>query len=157
LQFSCSSGGLPNLHPTPYTLHPAPNNSQLTHSLLGLPRAFTSLDGIGKGLDTDYDLTKLTVPYLRNLSTIKYGSESRALAIGFAEKTGLNNKDFLSTLKAPKNMQYVTNTLEKMEQGELKIRVRSLELEKTLERIALAPPQPQPCRSESRARRALPA
>ena len=38
-----------------------------------------------------------------------------------------------------------------MEQGELKIRVRSLELEKSLERIALAPPRarerPQPPRS----------
>lgn len=100
-------------------------------------RAFTSLDGIGKGLDTQYDLTKLTVPYLRNLSTIKYGSESKALSVGFSEKTGLNSKDFLSTLKAPKNMQYVTNTLEKMERGELKVRVRALETEQRLERLEL--------------------
>merc|ERR1719183_1801559 len=100
-------------------------------------RAFTSLDGIGKGLDTDYDLTKLTVPYLRNLSTIKYGSESRALAIGFAEKTGLNNKDIFSVVKGPKNMQYVANTLEKMERGELKVRVRALEAEQRLQRLEL--------------------
>ena len=100
-------------------------------------RAFTSLDGIGKGLDTQYDLTKLTVPYLRNLSTIKYGSESKALSVGFSEKTGLNSKDFLSTLKTPKNMQYVTNTLEKMERGELKVRVRALETEQRLERLEL--------------------
>ena len=100
-------------------------------------RAFTSLDGIGKGLDKQYDLTKLTVPYLRNLSTIKYGSESKALSVGFSEKTGLNSKDFLSTLKAPKNMQYVTNTLEKMERGELKVRVRALETEQRLERLEL--------------------
>ena len=100
-------------------------------------RAFTSLDGIGKGLDKKYDLTKLTVPYLRNLSTIKYGSESKALSVGFSEKTGLNSKDFLSTLKAPKNMQYVTNTLEKMERGELKVRVRALETEQRLERLEL--------------------
>jgi hypothetical protein len=77
----------------------------------------------GKGLNKDYDLTKLTVPYLRNLSTIKYGSESRALAIGFTEKTGLNNKDIFSVVRAPKNMQYVANTLEKMERGELKVRL----------------------------------
>ena len=100
-------------------------------------RAFTSLDGIGKGLDKQYDLTKLTVPYLRNLSTIKYGSESKALSVGFSEKTGLNSKDFLSTLKTPKNMQYVTNTLEKMERGELKVRVRALETEQRLERLEL--------------------
>ena len=41
--------------------------------------------------------------------------------MGFAEKTGLNNKDLFSVVKAPKNMQYVTNTLEKMERGELKV------------------------------------
>jgi len=80
----------------------------------------------GKGLNKDYDLTKLTVPYLRNLSTIKYGSESRALAIGFTEKTGLNNKDIFSVVRAPKNMQYVANTLEKMERGELKVRLRPI-------------------------------
>jgi len=100
-------------------------------------RAFTSLDGIGKGLDKDYDLTKLTVPYLRNLSTIKYGSETRALAVGFAEKTGLNKKDFFSVVKSPANMQYVTNTLEKMERGELKVRVRALEAEQRLQRLEL--------------------
>jgi len=100
-------------------------------------RAFTSLDGIGKGLDTNYDLTKLTVPYLRKLSEMKYGSESKALAVGFAEKTGLNNQDIFSVVKAPKNMQYVTNTLEKMERGELKVRVRALEAEQRLQRLEL--------------------
>ena len=32
------------------------------------------------------------VPYLRQLSELKYGSETRALAFGFAEKSGLNSK-----------------------------------------------------------------
>jgi len=100
-------------------------------------RAFTSLDGIGKGLNSQYDLTKLTVPYLRKLSELKYGSETKALAVGWAEKTGLNNKDIFSVVKAPKNMQYVTETLERMERGELKVRVRALEAEQRLQRLEL--------------------
>jgi len=100
-------------------------------------RAFTSLDGIGKGLNPQYDLTKLTVPYLRKLSELKYGSETKALAVGWAEKTGLNNKDIFSVVKAPKNMQYVTETLERMERGELKVRVRALEAEQRLQRLEL--------------------
>ncbi|EKX41850.1 hypothetical protein GUITHDRAFT_164246 [Guillardia theta CCMP2712] len=77
------------------------------------------------------------VPYLRKLSELKYGSETKALAVGWAEKTGLNNKDIFSVVKAPKNMQYVTETLERMERGELKVRVRALEAEQRLQRLEL--------------------
>ncbi len=52
-------------------------------------------------------------------------------------KPGLNNKDVFSVVKAPKNMQYVANTLEKMERGELKVRVRALEAEQRLQRLEL--------------------
>jgi len=98
-------------------------------------RAFTSLDGIGKGLDPDYDLTKLTVPYLRKLSELKYGSESKALAVDFAERTGLNKKDIFSVVQSPRNMAYVSDTLQRMERGELKVRVRALEAEQRLQRL----------------------
>jgi len=101
-------------------------------------RAFTSLDGIGKGLDTSYDLTKLTVPYLRKLSELKYGSETKAIAVDWGERTGLNTKDIFNTVKAPRNMAYVTDTLQKMERGDLKVRVRALEAEQRLERLELA-------------------
>ena len=45
------------------------------------PLGSDQADGAPHAREQDYDLTKLTVPYLRNLSTIKYGSESKALAV----------------------------------------------------------------------------
>ncbi|CAN0004756.1 unnamed protein product, partial [Hapterophycus canaliculatus] len=53
-------------------------------------RAFTSLDGIGKGLDTrqEYDLTRLAQPYLKELLDVRDGSVALSLAKSFTKQVG---------------------------------------------------------------------
>merc|ERR1712086_579024 len=55
----------------------------------------------------------------------------------FKKATGLNSGDVNTAITSPRRIQYVEETLRSMEDGTLKIRVRSLENEKALERMAL--------------------
>lgn len=54
-----------------------------------------------------------------------------------AKATGLNQVDINKAITSPKKIAYIEETLRDMARGELKIRVRSLENEKALERMSL--------------------
>eukprot|EP00640_Fibrocapsa_japonica_P000574 CAMPEP_0113938402 /NCGR_PEP_ID=MMETSP1339-20121228/4829_1 /TAXON_ID=94617 /ORGANISM="Fibrocapsa japonica" /LENGTH=763 /DNA_ID=CAMNT_0000941497 /DNA_START=101 /DNA_END=2392 /DNA_ORIENTATION=- /assembly_acc=CAM_ASM_000762 len=98
-------------------------------------RAFTSLDGIGKGLDPKYDLTKLAQPYLKELLELRDGSASAALVNTWAKRLGWRPEDIASLVQNPRNVQYVTDVTRKLEQGDLKLRVRVLESERAFARL----------------------
>ncbi len=51
--------------------------------------------------------------------------------------TGLNAEDLNVAVTAPRRISYIESTLREMEQGSLRIRVRALENEKSLERLTL--------------------
>lgn len=55
----------------------------------------------------------------------------------FQKATGLNKDDINSAVTSPRKIAYIEETMRSMENGTLKIRVRSLENEKALERMAL--------------------
>lgn len=102
-------------------------------------RSFASVDGIGKGLDPDYDIGRLAQPFVEKFMDVQKGYTS-PVAKGFdifRKATGLNTKDVETAVTSPKKIQYIEETLRAMEEGSLKIRVRSLENEKALERMAL--------------------
>jgi predicted unusual protein kinase regulating ubiquinone biosynthesis (AarF/ABC1/UbiB family) len=102
-------------------------------------RAFASVEGIGKGLDKEYDIGKLAQPFIENFTDAQKNYSSKAdkkLSI-FSKATGLNLDDIETAVTSPRKIAYIEETLRSMEAGGLKIRVRSLENEKALERMAL--------------------
>ena len=94
-------------------------------------RAIASIDGIGKGLDKKYDLTKLAQPFVERLIASEKSGFAQA-----AEATGLNFRDINTAVSTPRKIAYLEETLRSMEQGNLKIRVRSLENEIALSRLS---------------------
>lgn len=102
-------------------------------------RAFASVEGIGKGLDENYDIGKLAQPFIEKFTEKQqnYASEADKSFSIFKKATGLNSEDINTAVTSPKKIAYIEETLRSMESGNLKIRVRSLENEKTLERMNL--------------------
>ena len=102
-------------------------------------RSFASIDGIGKGLDPDYDIGKLAQPFIEKFTAEQKGYTSGAEKSFnlFQKATGLNKDDINSAVTSPRKIAYIEETMRSMENGTLKIRVRSLENEKALERMAL--------------------
>jgi predicted unusual protein kinase regulating ubiquinone biosynthesis (AarF/ABC1/UbiB family) len=102
-------------------------------------RAFASVEGIGKGLDADYDIGKLAQPFIETFTDAQknYSSEADKKFRIFSKATGLNTGDINTAITSPRKIAYIEEVLRSMENGQLKIRVRSLENEKALERMAL--------------------
>ena len=102
-------------------------------------RSFASVDGIGKGLDKEYDIGKLAQPFVEKFTDTQKGYQSDAEKSFniFSKATGLNVPDINTAVTSPKKIAYIEETMRSIESGDLKIRVRSLENEKALERMAL--------------------
>jgi predicted unusual protein kinase regulating ubiquinone biosynthesis (AarF/ABC1/UbiB family) len=102
-------------------------------------RAFASIEGIGKELDSDFDIGKLAQPFIEKFTDSQkgYKSETEKNLSIFTKATGLNKNDIETAVMQPRKVAYIEETLRAMENGSLKIRVRSLENEKALERLGL--------------------
>ena len=69
-------------------------------------RAFTSIEGIGKGLDPNYDISKLAQPFIEQLVfTTEGGAKSTLKTVGKA--TGLNTVDVNMAITSPRRIAYV--------------------------------------------------
>lgn len=100
-------------------------------------RAFTTLEGIGKGLNPQYDLTVIAGPYLKELIDLRDGSATLTAVKAFRKRVGWRGKDFNAVLTQPRKTAYIEQTLRRMESGDLKLRVRVLESERNFKRMAL--------------------
>ena len=97
-------------------------------------RAFSVLDGLGKTLDPKFDITEISAPYAREL--VLEGPQERARK---ELREGLDNQNlaFKNLFRNPNRIERVENTLLALERGDLKLRVRALEAERQIDRMAI--------------------
>ena len=96
-------------------------------------RAFSVLDGIGKSLDPKFDISEIARPYAKDLIL-----ESKPLARfsdKWKEKSELQNRAFKNLFTGPNSIEYIEQTIEQLERGDLKLRVRALEAERAVDRV----------------------
>lgn len=100
-------------------------------------RAFTSLDGIGKGLDPQYDLVRLAQPFLKELVDLRDGSAALSVLKSTGKKLGWRAVDIANTVQSPRKVAKMEDILTRMEEGDLKLRVRVLESEQSFQKMEL--------------------
>ncbi|KAK9868362.1 hypothetical protein WJX84_010919 [Apatococcus fuscideae] len=99
-------------------------------------RSFTVLDGIGKSLDPRFDITEIAAPYARGL--LLEGSPQVAKAKKeFQKGLAKQNRAVVNLFRGPNYIEDTAKTLQKLERGDLKLRVRALEAERSLNRMAI--------------------
>jgi predicted unusual protein kinase regulating ubiquinone biosynthesis (AarF/ABC1/UbiB family) len=91
-------------------------------------RAFSTLEGVGKGLDPEFNFMEVAQPYAMQLMTNMNGSDGNS----FLNELSRQAAQVSSTaFGLPRRLE---DTLEKLERGDVRLRVRSIETERLLRR-----------------------
>ncbi|NJM71956.1 MAG: AarF/ABC1/UbiB kinase family protein [Scytonema sp. RU_4_4] len=91
-------------------------------------RAFSTLEGVGKGLDPEFNFMEVAKPYAMQLMTNMNGSDSNSFLNELSRQAVQVSN---TALGLPRRLE---DTLEKLERGDVRVRVRSLETERLLRR-----------------------
>ncbi|BAS79377.1 Os02g0575500, partial [Oryza sativa Japonica Group] len=98
-------------------------------------RAFSVLDGIGKGLDPRFDITEIAKPYAMEL--LRFNEAGVEVIVKDARKRWeRQSRAFYNLFRQPDRVEKLAQIIERLEQGDLKLRVRTLESERAFQRVA---------------------
>ena len=98
-------------------------------------RSFTVLDGIGKSLDPRFDITEIAAPYARGL-LLEAAPQAARARTALAKRFATQNRAVKNLFVAPNMIEDVARAVGALERGDLKPRVRALEAERALARVA---------------------
>jgi predicted unusual protein kinase regulating ubiquinone biosynthesis (AarF/ABC1/UbiB family) len=94
-------------------------------------RAFSTLEGVGKGLDPDFNFMEVAKPFAMQLMT--NGSPASDVNGIFGEISRQAVQVGNSALGLPRRIE---DTLDKLERGDVRVRVRSIETDRILRRLS---------------------
>jgi predicted unusual protein kinase regulating ubiquinone biosynthesis (AarF/ABC1/UbiB family) len=93
-------------------------------------RAFSTLEGVGKGLDPEFNFMEVAKPFALDLMTNGNSTESGSLLDELGRQAAQVGN---TALGLPRRIE---DTLEKLERGDIRVRVRSIETDRILRRIS---------------------
>ncbi|GER47583.1 protein kinase superfamily protein [Striga asiatica] len=110
-------------------------------------RAFSVLDGIGKGLDPRFDITEISKPYALELlkfreagmEVIKKANFSKppfSMTYDLKNRWDRQSRAFYNLFRQADRVEKLAEIIQRLEQGDLKLRVRALESERAFQRVA---------------------
>lgn len=95
-------------------------------------RAFSTLEGVGKGLDPEFNFMEVARPFATDLMT--NGNSQRDENGGLLGELGRQAAQVgSSAFGLPRRLE---DTLEKLEQGDIRVRTRSIETDRALRRVS---------------------
>ena len=96
-------------------------------------RAFSTLEGVGKGLDPDFNFMEVAQPFAMQLMNNGNGTNS-GISESLLGELGRQAAQVSTTaLGLPRRIE---DTLDKLERGDIRVRVRSIESDRMLRRIS---------------------
>lgn len=93
-------------------------------------RAFSTLEGVGKGLDPDFNFMEAAKPFAAQLMTTGNSGDSANTLLGELSRQAAQVGT--TAFGLPRRIE---DTLDKLERGDIRVRVRSIETDRALRRI----------------------
>lgn len=94
-------------------------------------RAFSTLEGVGKGLDPDFNFMEVAQPFAMELITDMDGNTANSIIDEITRQaTQVSN----TALGLP---QRIDSTIEKLDRGDIRLRVRAVESDRLLRRLGM--------------------